>query len=58
VIKAQALVNFLVENSSKFVFNASNNEAEYEALIVGIELCYTAKAYSDSQLVISQLNGD
>jgi len=44
------------------MFKASNNETEYEALIAGIELCYTAgadsaQAFSDSQLVISQLNG-
>ena len=42
------------------MFKASNNEVEYEALI---ELCHTGrvdsiKAYSDSQLVISRLNGD
>ena len=47
----------------KFMFKASNNEAEYEALIVGLELCYTAgvdwvRAYSDSQLVVSQLSGE
>ena len=46
-----------------FIFKASNNEAEYEALIARIEFCYMAgadlvKAFSDFQLVISQLNGD
>lgn len=35
----------------------------YEALVAGIELCYMAeadsvKAYSDSQLVVDQLNRD
>jgi len=45
----------------KFMFKASKNEAEYEALIAGIELCYTAgvdsvQANSDFQLVISLLN--
>ena len=50
------------EHALKFLFKASNNEAEYEALIVGIELCYTAgadsvQAFSDFQLVVSQLNG-
>jgi len=39
------------------MFKASNNEAEYEALIARIELCYTTgadsvQAFSDSQLVI------
>jgi len=50
------------EHVLKFMFKASNNEAEDEALVTGIELCYTAKtdcvqAFSDSQLVVSQLNG-
>ena len=43
------------------MFKASNNEAEYEAIIAGIKLCYatgadSVKAFSDSQLVVSQLN--
>jgi len=46
----------------KYLFKASNIKAEYEVLIARIELCYTAGAYSvrafsDSQLVVSQLNG-
>jgi len=50
------------EHALKFMFKASNNEAEYEALIAGIELCYavgadSVQAFSDSQLVASQLNG-
>ena len=41
------------EHALKFMFKVSNNEAECEALIVGIELCYTTgvdsvKTYSDS----------
>jgi len=32
------------EHALKFIFKASNKEAEYEALVVGIELCYTAGA--------------
>ena len=44
-------------------FLASNNEAEYEALIVGLRLAKEmgieqVKVYSDSQLVINQVNGD
>ncbi|XP_059627295.1 uncharacterized protein LOC132270107 [Cornus florida] len=44
-------------------FNATNNEAEYEALIAGLKLAKELKikyliAYSDSQLVIRQVNGD
>ena len=46
------------EHALKFMFKASNNEAEYEALIVGIEMCYIAggnsvQAFLDSQLVVS-----
>ena len=45
------------------MFRASNNEVEYEALIAGVELCYTARAdsvqaFSDSRLMVSQLNGE
>jgi len=45
------------------MFKASNNEAEYEVLIAGIELYYmpegdSVKTYSNSQLIISQLNRD
>jgi len=51
------------EYGLKFMFKASNNKAKYEALIAGIELCCTTgadsvKACSDSQLVVSQLNGE
>ena len=51
------------ENTFKFTFKASNNEAEYEVQIDGIELCYTTnanfiKSCLDSQLVVNQLNGE
>ena len=41
------------KHTFKFMFKLSNNEAEYEALIAGIELCYTTgadsvQAFSDS----------
>ena len=44
-----------------FRFQASNNEAEYEALIVGLRLARELQAchlriYSTSQLVVNQLN--
>ena len=46
----------------KFGFEASNNEAEYEALIAGIRLAKDIGAeklevFSDSMLVVQQLNG-
>jgi len=34
------------EHALKFMFKASNSEAECEALLAGIELCYIAGAYS------------
>lgn len=44
-------------------FTASNNEAEYEALIAGLQLARHLgaegiKVYSDSQLVVKQLHDD
>ncbi|XP_059630114.1 uncharacterized protein LOC132273100 [Cornus florida] len=44
-------------------FNATNNEAEYEALIAGLKLAKELKiknliAYSDSQLIIRQVTGE
>ena len=59
-------VNLIIENPKgerhehalKFMFKASNNEAQYMGLIVDIELCYTIRvdsiqAFSDSQLIVS-----
>ena len=45
------------------LFTASNNEAEYEALIAGLRLAQgvganEVVAYCDSQLVVNQFNGD
>ncbi|XP_073025237.1 uncharacterized protein [Primulina eburnea] len=47
----------------RFWFPVSNNEAEYEALIIRIKLALAAGArnlvaYSDSQLVVNQVLGD
>ncbi|KAJ9542262.1 hypothetical protein OSB04_028768 [Centaurea solstitialis] len=44
-------------------FKATNNEAEYEALIAGLEIAYNSGARclhvrSDSLLVVNQINGD
>ena len=44
----------------RFRFKASNNEAKYEALIVGLNLAKemkvkSLKIYSDSQLVVCQV---
>ncbi|XP_056688346.1 uncharacterized protein [Spinacia oleracea] len=46
----------------RFNFQASNNEAEYEAVLCGIKMCKAAGAEEilalfDSQLIVSQVNG-
>ncbi|XP_021757974.1 uncharacterized protein LOC110723010 [Chenopodium quinoa] len=51
------------EYAIKFKFRATNNEAEYEAAVAGIQLSLAAEAkrlilITDSQLVSSQCNGD
>ena len=44
-------------------FPTTNNEAKYEALVAGLDLARAAGAtsivfYSDSQVIINQVNGD
>ncbi|XP_056847446.1 uncharacterized protein LOC130494735 [Raphanus sativus] len=53
----------IFEQSFRLEFHASNNEAEYEALIAGLQLAHGLKirnlhAYCDSQLVASQYSGE
>ena len=49
-----------VEYALRFDFQASNNEAEYEAVIAGLNLAHSMEAdqlevSSDSQLVVKQI---
>ena len=49
-----------IEYALRFKFQASNNEAEYEAVIVGLNLAHSLEidqleVYSDSQLVVRQI---
>ena len=51
-----------IEHSITLGFPASNNEAEYEALLAGLKSAIQMKAaellvYSDSQLVVNQVSG-
>ncbi|KAL0445162.1 UNVERIFIED_CONTAM: hypothetical protein Slati_2238900 [Sesamum latifolium] len=51
-----------LEFAIKFDFKASNNEAEYEALVIGMRMAHEAGAkhllaYSDSQLIVKQIEG-
>ncbi|XP_077246100.1 uncharacterized protein LOC143885957 [Tasmannia lanceolata] len=53
---------FTAEYALRLDFPASNNEAEYEALLAGLSLATELgagklKVYSDSQLVVEQVNG-
>ena len=52
-----------MEHVVHFEFVASNNEAEYEALLLGINICYNSVArillvFSDSQLIVGHVNGE
>ena len=49
-----------IEYALRFVFRASNNEAEYEAIIAGLNLAYSMEVdqlevCNDSQLVVKQI---
>ena len=49
-----------VEYALKFIFQASNNKVEYEAVIVGLNLAHSMEVdqleiCSDSQLVVKQI---
>ncbi|KAL0416238.1 UNVERIFIED_CONTAM: hypothetical protein Slati_3455700 [Sesamum latifolium] len=51
-----------LEFAIKFSFKASNNETEYEALVIGMRMAHETGAkhllaYSDSQLVVKQVEG-
>ncbi|GKV48654.1 hypothetical protein SLEP1_g55455 [Rubroshorea leprosula] len=55
------LEGYRSEHALKFNFDATNNMAEYEALLLGLQLAIELKvtarqAYSDLQLVVNQVN--
>ena len=54
--------DIMIEMSIKFNFSVSNNQAEYEALIAGLQLSSNVGAtrltiYSDSQIITPQVSG-
>ncbi|XP_074328058.1 uncharacterized protein LOC141665969 [Apium graveolens] len=54
---------FTIQIAISFGFSATNNQAEYEALIAGLKLAkilriQDLKIYSDSQIVVKQTNGE
>lgn len=53
----------LLEHSFRLGFNASNNEAEYEALLAGLRVVSRLEArdveiYSNSRLIVNQVQGN
>ncbi|KAL2247787.1 UNVERIFIED_CONTAM: hypothetical protein Sindi_2631000 [Sesamum indicum] len=51
-----------IEVAARLLFPVTNNEAEYEALVLGLELAYEAGArdmevFTDSQLIAMQIEG-
>ena len=57
------LEKITIEKSLRFDFSATNNEAEYEALLKGMAMVQkmggkAVKAFSDSRLVVGQVKGE
>ena len=55
--------NITIEKSLRFGFSATNNEAEYEALLMGMVMVQkmggkTVEMFSDSRLVVGQVKGN
>jgi ribonuclease HI len=53
----------VIKEIGKDIGRSTNNEAEYKAIITGLEMCFEKGAtqlecYLDSQLVVSQLKGE
>ena len=53
----------IIEKSLRLDFSASNNEAEYEALLIGMAMVQrmgekSVKVFSDSRLVVGQVKGE
>ncbi|XP_013673642.1 uncharacterized protein LOC106377975 [Brassica napus] len=62
-IRLTSPTNEILEQLFRLEFHASNNEAEYKALIAGLRLAHGMKirnihAYCDSQLVASHFSGE
>ena len=53
----------IIEKSLRMGFSTTNNEAEYEALLVGMTMVQrmggkTVELFSDSRLVVGQVGGE
>ena len=55
--------NVIIEKSLRLDFSASNNEAEYETLLIGMTMVQrmggkSVKVFSNSRLVVGQVKGE
>ncbi|XP_073111211.1 uncharacterized protein [Elaeis guineensis] len=60
---AHQLRGVVTEHALRFDFKASNNQAEYEALVAGLKLALELgidrlKVFSDSQLIVGQIKDE
>ena len=58
-----SLNKITIEKSLRLGFSATNNEAEYEALLIGITMIQkmggkVVKVFSNSRLIIGQVKGE
>ena len=58
-----SLNKITIEKSLRLGFSATNNEAEYEALLIGITMVQkmggkVVKVFSNSRLIIGQVKGE
>ena len=58
-----SLDRITIEKSLRLGFSATNNEAEYEALLIGITMVQkmggkVVKVFSNSRLIIGQVKGE
>ena len=62
-LQLRALTGEIIEHTIRLDFLASNNKAEYKAIIIEIDLVISVSSEkiiirSDSQLVVEQVNGE
>ena len=58
-----SLEKVIIKKSLRLDFSATNNEAEYEALVIGIAMVQrmggkSVKVFSDSRLIVGQVKGE
>ena len=58
-----SLEKIIIEKSLRLDFSATNNEAEYEALMIGMAMVQrmggkSVKVFLDSRLVVGQVKGE